>query len=311
MIETNNFEVDESIKKLRLERFKNNRPTLMISSESMDEDDDQTSEKGSPSPVHTNKRLLSWEVPKVVLDPNKKLKGLNQELEKDYLRPSPSVQLDSSNVRPLSILKKQFKNIREKLLEDDDYHYFLNQIKSIRQDLIVQGIENKFTVKVYTLHSRIALEQGDLNEYNQCQSRLQELKRKKVKVNNDEMDCYRLIHSLYQNQNLEIVNTLREISDDVANANKEYAEKQKVEHYGLSYSMRIIRAFKTGDNQQFLKMYLAKEKLGEKEEEDENFDIPPYYSVFLLDFMLSKVRNKGIIKIIAIIIIIIILILHY
>ena len=290
MIETNNFEVDETMKKLRLERFKTNRPMLMINSESMDEDDDQTnSEKGSP--IHSKKRLLSWEIPKVVLDPNKKLKGLNQELEKDYLRPSPSVVLDSSNVRPISILKKQFKIIREKLLEDDDYNYFLNQIKSIRQDLVVQGIENKFTVKVYTLHSRIALEQGDLNEYNQCQSRLQELKRKKVKVNNDEMDCYRLIHSAYQNQNLEIVNTLREISDDIDNANKECIKKQKGEHYGLSYSMRILRAFKTGDSQQFLKMYLGKEKLGEKDEENEN--IPPYYSVFLLDFMLSTVRNKG------------------
>ena len=287
----NTNSINDDVKRSRRERFKDH--IISSSFDSMDEDDDNS--EGSP----TNKknspgnRLLSWEIPKAIIDPNKKLKGSNQVLEKDYLRLTSVA--DASNVRPLSILKKQFKYIREKLLADDDYAYFLNQIKSIRQDLVLQGIENRFTVKVYTLHSRIALEQGDLCEYNQCQSRLQELKRKSLKVNNDEFDCYRLIHSLYQNQPLEIVNALREIKDDTVEATRQYNSRVKGSHYGLSYAMRILRAFKTGDVQQFFKMYLARANLSDQERQEDNFDIPPYYSIFLLDFMLSVTRKKGMI----------------
>lgn len=281
--------LDEQRKQLRSERFKDHMRLSLDSMDSMDEDDDGDAVSPTNKKNSNGKRLLSWEIPKV--DSSKKLKGSNQELEKDYLRLTSVA--DASNVRPLSVLKKQFKAIREKLLADDDYVYFLNQIKSIRQDLVLQSIENKFTVKVYSLHSRIALEQGDLCEYNQCQSRIQELKRKNLKVNNDEFDCYRLIHSLYQNQPLELTNTLREIANDAVEASKEFHQKIKGPHHGLSYSMRILRAFKTGDIQKFFKMYNARAKMSEQEKEAHDFDIPPYYSIFLLDFMLSKARTAG------------------
>ena len=46
----------------------------------------------------------------------------------------------------------------------------------------MQNINNRFTAHVYETHGRIALESGDLCEYNQCQSRLQELKKRGVKI---------------------------------------------------------------------------------------------------------------------------------
>lgn len=57
----------------------------------------------------------------------------------------------------------------------------------------------RLTVDVYQTHGRIALESGDMEEYNQCQSRLKELHLAGVPgVSMDEFTGYRLIYSLYR-----------------------------------------------------------------------------------------------------------------
>jgi hypothetical protein len=56
------------------------------------------------------------------------------------------------------------------------------------------------------------LESGDLEEYNQCQSRLQEMKRRGIAISADEFHCYRILHALYRGNKLEVISTLRDIA---------------------------------------------------------------------------------------------------
>jgi hypothetical protein len=70
-----------------------------------------------------------------------KIVGTSQKLEKDYLRltsaPLPNV------VRPESVLRKSIQLIKGKWAKEEvDYVYMCSQLKSIRQDLTVQHIQN-------------------------------------------------------------------------------------------------------------------------------------------------------------------------
>ena len=142
--------------------------------------------------------------------PNKKLKGTSTTLEKSYLRLTTAPK--PSTIRPLKVLKDSLRLVKEKYIVDADYSYVCDQLKSIRQDLTVQNINNKFTAHVYETHGRIALESGDLSEYNQCSSRLQEMKRLGVQISDDEFDCYRILYCLVQNNKLDLIEVLRNLS---------------------------------------------------------------------------------------------------
>lgn len=57
----------------------------------------------------------------------------------------------------------------------------------------------------------MALESGDVSEYNQCQSQLQTLRHHGVQISADEFDGYRILHALMQNSKLEIVAALKDL----------------------------------------------------------------------------------------------------
>ena len=96
-----------------------------------------------------------------VYDQSKAIIGRCTTLEKRYLRltsePNPDL------VRPAPVLNQAFKLIMDRYTKHEvNYTYVCDQLKSIRQDMRVQMIENKFTMKVYQAHARLALENDDL-----------------------------------------------------------------------------------------------------------------------------------------------------
>jgi hypothetical protein len=121
------------------------------------------------------------------------VKGTCAVLEKNYLRLTspPKAEL----VRPQRILEEHLSQLKRSYyhIDDDDrggggggggrvhngrqrgYSWYCSQMKAIRQDLTVQRIINAFAVDVYETHAKMALEEDDINEYNQSQTQLKEL----------------------------------------------------------------------------------------------------------------------------------------
>lgn len=127
-------------------------------------------------------------------DSNTKVVGLSQSLEKQYYRLTGPA--DPLTVRPENVLFESFQYIRKKWMSSRNYSYVTEQLKSIRQDLLIQGIKNKFTVLVYETQCKISITECDLNEYNQCQTELFELYNYVDSPNKIEFVAYRLLYNL-------------------------------------------------------------------------------------------------------------------
>lgn len=174
--------------------------------------------------------------------------GTNLSLEKSYFRltapPNPET------VRPQHVLEKTLSMLTKKWREEKKYGYICNQFKSLRQDLTVQHIKNAFTVKVYEIHARIALETGDLGEYNQCQTQLKALYTQNLGGNPAEFTAYRILYFVYTCNKTDMNDLLAELT---------HADKS---HPWIKHALDVRSSLALGNYHRFFKLYLAAENMG-------------------------------------------------
>ena len=138
--------------------------------------------------------------------------GTSTKLEKPYLRLTSAP--DPKTVRPLATLRRTLALLTEKWASERNYDYMCDQLKSVRQDLTVQRIANEFTVRVYEMHARLALDMGDLGEYNQCQSQLRVLYAYDLPGSRLEFLAYRILYLLHTRQQRDVHTLMAELSDE-------------------------------------------------------------------------------------------------
>ncbi|VDN26224.1 unnamed protein product [Gongylonema pulchrum] len=180
--------------------------------------------------------------------------GTCTDIEKSYFRLTSAP--DPSAIRPLEILEKALKLVQQNYTNNRDYTYANDQLRSIRQDLManqsvkrrrlyhIQCIRTDFTVKVYETNARIALEQGDREEYNQCQSQLKLLYREiPNSPNRYEFTSYRLLYYISVANTIDQTTLLSEL-DEKAREDPciEFALKTR-EAWALGNYVKLFRLY--------------------------------------------------------------------
>ena len=185
-------------------------------------------------------------------------------------------------VRPENILLLQVKNIKAKYKSESvEYIWVCSQLKAVRQDMMIQHIENAFTVDTYETHARIALENGDLNEFNQCQTQLKKLYEKlghdeKAMKNVPEFVSYRILYTVflmgnrkYEGGSSDMYELLWEV---LGNEGDDVIKAEEVDH-----ALRVRSAVATEDYVTFFKL----------------LDTSPKMSSYLMSLVMPQIRFAG------------------
>lgn len=180
--------------------------------------------------------------------PSGPIVGTCQTLEKRYLRlTAPPV---ASMVRPESVLQQTLDFLKKKWRKEGNYSYICDQFKSMRQDLTVQHVKNDFTVSVYEIHARIALEKGDIGEYNQCQTQLRSLYALGLKGNPIEFKAYRILYFIHTANRSGLNDTLTDLT---ASEKKERP---------IRHALNVRSSLALGNYHRFFQLYLDTPNMG-------------------------------------------------
>lgn len=214
---------------------------------------------GHISPVSSPSRSRD-ETPASTENPTGPVVGTCQTLEKNYFRLTSAPKPEE--VRPVPVLEEMFALLRKKWKTEHKYSYACDQFKSLRQDLTVQHVKTEFTVRVYESHARIALEIGDLGEYNQCQTQLRSLYKMGLKGSRDEFTAYRILYFIYTCSRTDMNDVLADLTT---------AEKQME---SVSHALQVRAALASGNYVKFFRL----------------FQETPFLGAYLLDMIVSRER---------------------
>ncbi|KAG9312943.1 SAC3/GANP/Nin1/mts3/eIF-3 p25 family-domain-containing protein [Chiua virens] len=191
--------------------------------------------------------------------------GTSQELFKDYLRltsePRPEM------IRPYHVLQRTFTELKIRWRQKFSYDWICNQFKSLRQDLTVQRIKNEFTVEVYEMHARCALEsvsgtasdiqsgccivfQVDMVEYNQCQAMLKSLYELGIPGKVEEFTAYRILMLLHGRNKSELNLYVGQLTP------------QQKTHQAVRHALSVQRAVSMSNYHKLFKEYVDAPNMG-------------------------------------------------
>lgn len=201
-------------------------------------------------PSNTPKKSPPWNSPRNKEDDMQigPIVGTNQNLEKSYFRLTAPPQPET--VRPLHILEQSLAMLTEKWLAEKRYNYICNQFKSLRQDLTVQHIKTAFTVKVYETHARLALENVDLGEYNQCQTQLKALYAQNLGGRPAEFTAYRILYFVYTCNKTGLNDMLSELTP-----------ADKCQEF-IKHALDVRSSLALGNYHKFFRLYLEAPNMG-------------------------------------------------
>lgn len=174
--------------------------------------------------------------------------GRSEKLEKNYFRLTSAPNPDT--VRPLPVLQKTLELLKRKWKQEANYAYICDQFKSLRQDLTVQHIKNDFTVSVYEIHARIALEKGDLGEYNQCQTQLRALYMKNLGGHPMEFKAYRILYFIHTCNRTDMNDVLSELTPT------DKADR------AVKHALDVRSALALGNYHRFFQLFLETPNMG-------------------------------------------------
>lgn len=205
--------------------------------------DDGPNGRSSPMPLSSPRPVSP--APDVVRGP---IVGTCPDLEKQYFRLTSAPKPET--VRPLPVLEQTLEMLKQKWKKENNYSYICDQFKSLRQDLTVQHIMNDFTVDVYEIHARIALERSDLGEYNQCQTRLRALYRRNLGGHPTEFKAYRILYFIHTCNRTE----MNDVLADLTGVEKESG--------AVRHALEARSALALGNYHRFFQLYLETPNMG-------------------------------------------------
>jgi len=201
------------------------------------------SRSGSPSSLddgNADPNVIDWDRYTIV--------GTSQDIFKDYLR--LTTEPKQEQIRPYAILQQTLTELKRRWREKANYDWICSQFKSLRQDLTVQRIKNEFTVQVYEIHARMALESGDMVEYNQCQATLKTLYELGIPGKVHEFTAYRILMLLHGQNRSELNLYVGQLTPT-----------QKMDP-AVRHALNVQRALSIGNYHSLFGLYLTAPNMG-------------------------------------------------